>query len=178
MKKAISLSVMFTLFLVVMVAPAAAEGWFLGGGLETVSLGDDLDTVDDGSGFTFSFGYRSSPKFELDILWGASLHDVQLGGEAGYGRFLIGGKLIFLDPASLQPYLTAGLASHAITFDLFEDITGTGLYIGAGVDIYVNPNNRISVGIRNSKWEGEDSVFKYDADTGIVTIVYNYLFVQ
>ena len=178
MKKSILFALMVMLFASVAAAPAQAGTWYLGGGFESISLGDDLDVVDNSTGFTFSFGYRASPQFELDFLWGASVHDVQAGGEAGYGRFLMGGKLIFLDPGSVQPYLTGGLASHAISFDFFDDITGSGLYIGAGIDVYLDPSNRVSLGVRNGKWEGEDSGFTYDVDTGMFTIVFNHLFMN
>ena len=175
-------NVLFVVTLMVMIlafvaAPAWAKGWYIGGGIESVSLGDDLSDVDTGAGFGFSFGYKFSPLFALDFLWGATLHDDNLsGGEAAQGNFLVGGKFSFNDANNFQPYLTAGLASHAVDFDNFEEITGTGIYLGAGADIFFNQNHAINIGIRSSTWTGEDSGFEYDVTTGIFSVVYNYHF--
>ena len=159
--------------------PASGRGWYLGGGIESVSLGDDLDDVDTGSGLAISFGYRFSSLFALDFLWGGSAHEENLGGgDAAQGNFNIGAKFAFNDPNSFQPWLTAGIAGHVVDFDFFEEIDGSGLFVGFGADIFFNPNNAMSIGFRSTTWTGEDSVFEYDVTTGIFSIVYNYHFLQ
>lgn len=179
MKKITLICTMAFALVVTAASPALAEGWYLGGGLQTVSLGDDLSDVDTGSGLAITFGYRFSPLFALDFLWGGSIHDENLaGGEAAQGNFLVGAKFAFNDPNQFQPYLTVGLASYAVDFDFFEEIDGTGLYAGLGADIFFNPNNSLNLGIRSSTWTGEDSIFEYDVTTGIFSIVYAYHFVK
>ncbi len=155
-----------------------AAGWYLGGGIESVSFDDDLEGIDDGSGLVFSFGYRFSSLFALDGLWGASIHDEDAaGGEAAQGNLLGGVKLIFSDK-QFQPYVTAGLSGHAVDFDFFEEITGGGFYWGLGADIFVADKHAIGIGYRSSSWDGEDRVFDYDVTTQIFTIVYNYHFTR
>jgi len=179
MRKILILVTLVTISIALVAAPAWAEGWYIGGGIESVSFGDDLDTVDTGLGFAFSFGYKFSPLLAIDVLWGGTAHDENvLGGSVTHGSFLVGAKFSFNDPNDFQPYLTAGLSSHAVVFDFFQDIDGTGIYLGGGADIFFNKNQAISIGIRNSSWDGEDSVFKYDVTTSIFSVVYNYYYTQ
>ena len=170
--------VAFMVIILTLVAvPAWAKGWYVGGGGEAVSFGGDLGDVDAGGGFTFSFGYKFSPLFALDFLWGGTVHDENVGGgTATHGSLLAGAKFSFNDSNNFQPYLTAGLASHVVDFDYFERIDGTGVFLGAGADIFFNQNNAINIGIRSSTWTGEDSGFKYDVTTAIFSVVYNYYF--
>ncbi|MFV2081567.1 MAG: outer membrane beta-barrel protein [bacterium] len=179
MKKTLYFVTVTTIALALIAAPAWSEGWYVGGGIESVSFGDDLENVDSGRGFTFSFGYKFSPLLALDFLWGATLHDENLGGgTAAHGSFLAGGKLSFNDQNDFRPYVTAGLSSHAVDFDFFQQITGSGIYLGAGADIFLNKNQAINIGIRSSSWTGEDSFFNYDVTTSIFSVVYNYYFLK
>lgn len=155
-----------------------AAGWYLGGGVESVSFEDDLEGVDDGNGLVFSFGYRFTSLLAFDGLWGASIHDESAaGGEVAHGNLLLGLKLLFSEK-QFQPYLTGGLSSHAADFDFFEEIDGRGFYWGLGADIYAADKHSIGIGYRSSSWDGEDSVFDYDVTTQILTIVYNYHFLR
>ncbi len=169
---------LMVIILALVAAPAWAKGWYIGGGAEIVSFEDDLDFIDTGVGFGFSFGYKFSPLFSLDFLWGGTLHDDLAVLEAVHGSFLAGAKFSFNDPNSFQPYLTLGLSSHAVDFDIFEKIDGTGTFFGAGADIFINENHAINVGIKSSSWTGEDSVFEYDVTTSIFSVVYNYHFLR
>jgi opacity protein-like surface antigen len=179
MKNTLFVVTLLVIILTFAAAPAWAKGWYIGGGLEVVSFGDDLDFLDTGAGFGFSFGYKFSPLFALDFLWGGTLHDEDFAVfEAAHGSFLAGAKFSFNDPNSFQPYLTAGISSHAVDFEFFETVDGTGIFLGAGADIFINENHAINVGIRSSSWTGEDSVFEYDVTTGIFSVVYNYHFLQ
>ena len=95
-----------------------------------------------------------------------------------HGIFLIGAKVSLSAPNNFQPYLTAGLSSHAVDFDFFEIIDWTGIFLGVGADIFFDENQAINIGIRSSSWTGEDSVFEYDVTTSIFTNVYNYYLIQ
>lgn len=179
MKRVFSVCVLTVAVFCITVSPVWAKGWYIGGGIESVSFGDDLSDVDSGGGIAFSFGYKFSPLFALDFLLGGSAHDENiLGGEVAQGNFLAGAKFSFNDPNSFQPYLTVGLSSHSVDFDYFDTIDGTGVFLGLGADIYINPNNAINIGIRSSSWSGEDRFFDYDVTTGIFSVVYNYHFLQ
>jgi hypothetical protein len=179
MKKILILVLLMMVATAFFAAPTWALGWYIGGGIESVSFGEDLEDIDTGGGFAFSFGYEFSTLFALDFLWGGTIHDENLaGGEAAHGNFLVGAKFSFSDPNSFQPYLTAGLSSHVVDFDFFQEIDGSGIFIGAGADIFFSNNQAINIGIRSSSWTGEDSVFEYDVDTGIFSIVYNYYFLK
>ena len=168
-----------TVFLVLAASPAVAGNWYLGGGLESVSIEiDGDDSVDDGGGLTLSFGYQFAPTLALDFLWGASGHEDFLGGDVAYGRLLFGPKFILVASEQFKPYATIGIISNALDFDFFDTITGTGLYFGIGADYFIDSRNSIGLGIRGSSWTGEDSAFEYDMDTSIVSIVYNYHFIQ
>lgn len=161
-------------------APAWAGHWYIGGGFESVSVElEGTDVINDGSGFTFSFGYEFSPSLALDFLWGASVHDEDaLGGDVAYGRFAFGPKFSLTASPQFKPFATIGIMGNVIDFDFFDEIDGTGLYFGIGTDFYINPSNAIVLGIRVSSWTGEDTFFEYDMDTTVVSIVYNYHFVQ
>jgi hypothetical protein len=175
------LKVVTTLVAVVIfaAAPAMAGTWYIGGGLETVTLEiEGTDIVDDGSGFTLSFGYQYTPTLALDFLWGASSHSDVLNGDVAYGRFVIGPKFILAASEQFKPYATIGLISNAVNFQLFDDITGAGLYFGFGADFFINPGHSIGVGFRGSSWTGEDSLYKYDMDTSVMSVVYNYHFIM
>ena len=179
MKKEILLVVLLTAALCLAATPLWAKGWFIGGGIESVSFGEDLEDIDTGGGFAFSFGYKFSSLFALDFLWGGSIHDDNLGGgQAAQGNFLAGAKFSFNDPSNFQPYLTAGLSSHAVDFDFFEQIDGSGIFFGVGADIFFTPSHALNIGIRSSSWTGEDSVFEYDVTTSIFSVAYNYHFLQ
>jgi hypothetical protein len=179
MKKVLFIVSVTLLVTALAAAPVLARGWFLGGGIESVSFGDDLDDVDNGAGLAISFGYRFSSLFALDFLWGGSTHEESLlGGDVTHGHLNMGAKFAFNDPNQFQPYLTVGLASHVVDFDFFEEIDGSGLFAGLGADIFFNPNNALNIGIRSTAWTGEDSAFEYDVTTTIFSIVYNYHFLQ
>jgi hypothetical protein len=167
--------------LLLVAAPAMAGNWYIGGGLESVAVEiEGSNFIDDGSGFTFSFGYQYTPSLALDFLWGASNHTENgLGGDVGYGRLVIAPKFILTASEQFKPYATIGLISNAILFEMpIDDITGVGLFLGFGADFFINPGHSIGIGFRGSSWTGEDSVFKYDMDTSVMSVVYNYHFIM
>ena len=162
--------------LVVVAVPSQAGNWYVGGGIESVALGKDLDSIDPGSGLTLNFGYRFTPSpIAVDVLWGASFHE-DFGEDVIYGRFVIGPKFILISTSSFQPYLTFGLGGHALEYDNVNyDIEGTSFFLGMGFDYQFNPYHSLGVGLRVHSWEGEDNFgFTGDVTTTTLSIVYNY----
>jgi hypothetical protein len=157
-----------------------AKGWYLGGEVQLTSLGDSMvDDVETGYGFAIDFGYRFSPKFALDFLWGLSFHDED-GNDIEYMRFLGGGKLIFNDPNPLQPYLSLGLESHLIFRSILDDINGSGYYAGLGGDYYLTERSSLDFGIKHSIWTGEIDIpgTSEDLTTDTLSIAYKYHFIR
>jgi hypothetical protein len=179
MKRLFLITALSTFVFAATATTAISGNWYLGGGLETASIEvDGADTIDDGSGITFSFGYRFVPSLALDFLWGASSHQDVFGGDVAYGRFSFGPKFILTASDQFQPYLTVGIIGNVLQFDFFQDIDGSGLFFGIGADFFINSRNSIGLGIRGSSWTGEDSVYKYDMKTSVVSVVYNYHFLR
>jgi len=166
------------------VAPAAAGTWYIGGGINSVSLGGDLDEVDPGSGLAFNFGYNFSPGFALDFLLGGSGHEDPYGDTMVYGRFDIGAEFI-LSAGSMAPYFTVGLGGHVLDYDDYNSsFEGNSLYLGGGFDYYITPGHSIDVGLRFHSWSvdvREGGVIWTDvgdATTSVFTIMYNYHFIM
>lgn len=156
---------------------AHAEGWYVGGGGQTVSFGDDLESIDNGIGFLFSGGYDFDSHFGVELMSGASFHDdgITFNGYATHSYVLTGGKLS-LGNDSFSPYLVAGISLHVVDFEFFEEISGSGIYFGIGADIAISDQSKLNISFRRSNWDGEDSVFDYDVTTNMFTVAYNYYF--
>ena len=172
-----SRSVIFSLLvlcLILVSTPSWAKGWYLGGEFQLTSLGDSIvEDIESGYGFALDFGYRLSPKFALDFLWGLSFHD-EGSNNVEYMRFLGGGKLIFNDPEPLQPYLTFGLESHLIFRNILNDINGTGFYAGFGGDYYFNEKRSLDIRFTHSMWTGEIDIPSTSEDVTTDTLSVSY----
>lgn len=171
------------LFLVLAASPAIAGQWYIGGGLNTVDLGRDLDDVDPGSGLTFNFGYYFQPTFALDFVLGFSAHEDPFGDDITYGRFDIGAEFFFAPGAPAVPYLVVGLGSHVMDYDDYAtSFTGGSLFFGGGFDYYLTPGHSIDVGLRVHAWEidvesgGVVWTGVGDATTTVLSVMYNYHF--
>ena len=154
-----------------------AEGWYVGGGGQTVSFGDDLESIDNGIGGLFSGGYDFNSHLGVELMSGVSFHDdgITFNGYATHSYVLTGGKLS-LSNGAFDPYLVAGLSLHVVDFEFFEEISGSGIYFGFGADIALSDQSKLNISFRRSNWDGEDSVFDYDVKTSMVTVAYNYYF--
>jgi hypothetical protein len=160
--------------------PAWAKGWYLGGEFQLTSLGDGIvDDIDAGYGFALDFGYRFSPNFALDFLWGLSFHEEE-GNDVEYMRFLGGGRLIFNHPERLQPYITLGLEDNIIFRSLLDDIDGSGFYIGFGGDYYLNERSSLDISLKHSMWTGDIDIpsTSDDVTTDTLSISYRYHFTR
>ena len=154
-----------------------AEGWYVGGGGQSVSFGDDLRTIDNGIGILFSGGYDFDKHFGAELMSGVSFHDdgVTRFGYATNSYILAGGKFS-LGNDSFKPYLVAGISLHAVDFEFFREITGNGIYFGIGADIALSGRSKLNISFRTSDWDGDDSIVSFDVTTDMVTIAYNFYF--
>jgi len=174
------------LLVVLVAAPSAQAGqWYAGGGLNTVSLGDDLDDVDSGQGITLNFGYYFQPSFALDFVLGFSGHDEPFGDDITYSRFDIGALFAFGTPEGISPYLGVGFGSHSMDYDDFADsFTGTSLFLTGGFDYYITPGHSVDFGLRVHAWdidvESGSVIFTDvgDATTTVISVMYNYHFLM
>ena len=157
-------------------SPAIASNWYIGGGIETVSLSEDVDFVDNGGGLVFNFGIRFTRVTALDFTLSGSAHQ-EAGLDIDYGRFAIGPKFFFSD-GSFQPFATVGIMSHVLDYqNVPYQVEGGGLYLGIGCDAYFDPNNSLGVTLISAAWDAEDNFAGAgDGQTGIFRMVYNYHF--
>jgi hypothetical protein len=157
-------------------SPAVASNWYIGGGIESVSLSEDVDFVDNGGGLAFNFGIRFTRVTALDFILSGSTH--QEGPlDIDYARFAVGPKFFFSD-GSFQPFATVGIMSHVLDYkNMPYQIDGAGLFLGIGCDAYFNPNNSLGVSLISAAWDAEDNFGGAgDGETGILRIIYNYHF--
>ena len=152
--------------------PARAQTWYYGGGLDSVSLGGDF-VLDDAIGLAINVGYNFSPTIALDMVLGFSTHEQSSAGyDVDYARFSIGPKIVF-GGSTTKPWVTAGLMSNSLEDEFgIEEVDGTGLFLGLGVDISVGPG-AISIGYRSSSWDA-DSNFSgsRDGETDVLSVYY------
>ncbi len=184
MKKWHSLVVLAAL-VVFCAVPAQAGQWYVGAGLNSVSLGEDLGDIDSGLGLVFNFGYYFKPTFALDFVLGFSGHEDPFGDELLYTRLDIGAEFAFATGSSVVPYLVVGLAGNSMDYDLFtESFTGTSLFLGGGFDYYITPGHSVDFGLRFHAWEfdiesgGLIWVDVGDATTTVLSVMYNYHFIM
>jgi hypothetical protein len=176
MKKPVFVFILIIMFFTA-ASPAMASNWYIGGGFESVTLGEDVDFVDDGGGLAFNFGIRFTSVTALDFTFSSSENN-EGSLDITYGRFSIGPKFFFSD-GSFQPFATVGIMSHVLDYDsLPYQIDGAGLYLGFGCDAYFNPNHSLGVSLMGASWDAEDNFGGAgDGETGVVRIVYNYHFI-
>ena len=166
----------FVSLMLLVPSAALAGNWYLGGGIDFVSLEGDNDFVDKGGGLVFDFGYRFTRVTALDITLAASDHE-DSGYDLSYGRFSIGPKFFFSD-GKFQPFFTVGIMGHVMDYDnIFYEIEGTGLFLGFGGDIYFDDSNSLGIMAIGCGWDAEDNFgFGGDGETNIFRIVYNHHF--
>ena len=179
-------NVVLVLLVVLLLAasPAMAGTWYMGGGINSVSLGGDLDKVDSGGGIAFNFGYNFNPTFALDFLLGSSVHEDPDGYDMSYGRFDMGAEFIIPSDA-FAPYLTVGFGGHGLAYDNYSSgFEGGSIYFGGGFDYYFTPGHSMDVGLRLHSWSVDVNTGGIiytdagDATTSVLTIMYNYHFLM
>jgi hypothetical protein len=169
-------------------APLQAAGWYLGGGIISVNFGDDLDDVDRGGGITFSGGYRFDDRLSAEILAGGSYHEGSLFLDDVLQSSIMGGAKFSLGGEKFKPYGVVGISLNRLVFgdlndvdkvedlDDFDSISGPGLYLGIGADIFVAKQHVINVGFRSNRWDGENNSKNYDVRADMFSVAYNYYF--
>ncbi len=151
-----------------------AQGWYIGGGLENVRLGGDLNGITDHPGFALDFGLRMSPFVALDCVTGSSIHDAS-GVGLTYSHLTLGPKFSFPNPSTVRPYVTAGLAWHEIVFDsTYLDMSGWGYFAGAGVEGHIAPMMTLGLDARWHAWDGESGGTRYDNESVIWSLLLNF----
>ena len=124
---------MLVLFLAA-ASPAAAGNWYIGGGIEAVSLSEDVDFVEDGGGLAFNFGIRFTRVTALDFTFSAG-ENKEGGVDIEYGRFAVGPKFFFSD-GSFQPFVTVGIMNHVLDYqDVPYQIDGGGFSNNSTFDV-------------------------------------------
>lgn len=156
-------------------APASAQGFYIGGGFETVELGGEFSPISEDQGFALDFGFKTGPFFALDFMVGTSLHEENFTGVGvTYSYLTIGPKFFFPNPSPLRPYLTAGASWNDITFDtIYAEISGWGTFVGAGVEGWVGPGMTLGVDARWHDWTGDDGAFHYDGSSTVWSVLLN-----
>jgi hypothetical protein len=166
----------------------AEGGWYLGGGVDFVSFEDDLKDIDEGVGFTFSGGYRYSENWSAEILAGGSYHDADGLDDDTLQSHLMGGAKYSFGGDSFKPYGVVGFSWNRLSFgdvenvdeiddlDDFDSITGLGVYVGIGADIFVARSHAINVGFRTNRWSGDNDNTDYDVREDIFSVAYNFYF--
>ena len=92
----------FVSLMLLVPSAALAGNWYLGGGIDFVSLEGDTDFVDKGGGLVFDFGYRFQPFFTVGIMGHVMDYDNIFYEIEGTGLFLgFGGDIYFDDSNSL-----------------------------------------------------------------------------
>ena len=174
--KALKVGTILLAVLLLAAAPSMAGTWYIGGGIESVSLSEDVNFVDNGGGLAFNFGIRFTRVTALDFTLSGSAHQ-EAGLDIDYGRFAIGPKFFFSD-GSFQPFATVGIMSHVLDYqNVPYQVDGGGLYLGIGCDAYFDPNNSLGVTLISAAWDAEDNFGGAgDGQTGIFKMVYNYHF--
>jgi hypothetical protein len=170
------LGVLLLVLLFAAASPAVASNWYIGGGIESVTLGEDVDFVDNGGGLAFNFGIRFTSVTALDFTFSSSTHE-EAGVDIDYGKFGVGPKFFFSD-GSFQPFATVGIMSHVLDYqNVPYQIDGGGLFLGIGCDAYFDPNHSLGFSIISATWDAGDNFGGAgDGETGILRIVYNYHF--
>ena len=111
-----------------------------------------------GDGFTNDLGPNAAFEFGMEI----SDHRYSLppGGEASHSRVLVGFRVQDDRFPFLQPYMNLGVAYHSIIFDKLDtsyDISGFGLYGGAGADFQLTSNFSLTFGVELHWWSGSNA---------------------
>lgn len=126
-------------------------------GTETIIVPDIHDAV----GFDFRGGYGFTDAWALELNLMVSEHDGKWGGsshDVSFVSFSINGKYSFAAETTVQPYLLFGISGNAVVIENgSEDIatgeigdaslTGPGLNFGTGIDLFLNPNFSVNLGL-------------------------------
>ena len=164
----------------------ADAGWFVGGGILSVSFEDDFDTVDSEPGIGFSGGYRFDNNLSAELIANLSIHeDALFEDDILQSSFMAGAKYSFGE-SKFRPYAVIGLSLNLLEigdleeiddeddFDDLDSLSGIGLYAGFGADIFVAKQHSVNVGYRTNRWDDKDDGTRFDIQTDFFSVTYNY----
>jgi hypothetical protein len=166
MKRTVIALPLLALAVLALPLPAAAGmGPYLGFSLESVAPGGEIGAIRSDFGFAFDGGIRFNPVVALDVSLASSLHDTASDllsppvrqVALTYTRVSVGPRIFIPTNSPFEPYFTAGVAYHDLTFDSdYFDMSGWGTFAGVGFDAAVAPHHAISFAVRWHEWDGED----------------------
>lgn len=147
---------MVLVLLVAVAAPMKAHGLYLGGGLQSVSIGADLDKWADFEskiGFNLNFGIQFKPSYALDIHIGYAEPEENMTWNTvtEYTWFEIGPKFTFGVETGIQPSVTFGLGSYNLDVNV-QEFEGTGAFFGFGIEEVVGQKHSVGFFVRYSYW--------------------------
>jgi outer membrane protein W len=146
---------------------------------------DDLKDIDDGVGITFNGGYRYSESWSVELLAGGSFHDADGLADDTLQSHLMGGAKYSFGEESFKPYGVVGFSWNRLAFgdvenvdniEDFDTISGLGVYVGIGADIFVASSHAINVGFRTNRWSGDNDSTEYDVREDMFSVAYNFHF--
>ena len=164
--------------------PLFLNDWYVefGWGALASQFGDTEGEFRDGSGIFFRagwYGHESTddlgPNAALEFGMEFSDHtyyeqSLSPGIEATHSRFLAGLRVQDDRFPFLQPYMNLGVAYHSIIFDKLGtslDISGFGIYGGAGADFKLTPSFSLAFGVELHWWGGEGKLGLLQVRTGL-----------
>jgi hypothetical protein len=126
-------------------------GVYLGGALvgnivlSQVDSPGGNDFISHGGGGQLFLGIRLHPYFALEFAYAQTAHNpVQdyWGNTIDYlalHALTADGKIIFPNRSNVRPYIQVGLGYYILTQNYNDAVSGGGLQLGGGVDIWLNP---------------------------------------
>ncbi|MFV2081933.1 MAG: outer membrane beta-barrel protein [bacterium] len=160
-------------------APARAENWYFGGGLDFagVESAQPFLTDQNGFGLILNGGYRFTENISLDVAISSLALEDTGGADITYSIFSIGPKIDFMSVYNngWSPWVLFSLTSHALSWDrFFDEVEGTGISFALGADFRVTYSGVIQVALRTHSFDGEWNFngVDYDTDTSELTVSY------
>ena len=124
-----------------------------------------------GHEFTNELGPNAAFEFGMEFSDHAYDDPARPGvNEATHSRILAGLRLQDDRFPFLQPYMNLGVAYHSIVFDGPDtslDISGLGIYGGAGADFKLTPSFSLAFGVELHWWGGEVNLGLLQVRTGL-----------
>jgi hypothetical protein len=176
-RKSVFLFMVFAILgALVMTVPAAAGGLYLGGGFQSNTFSNYLQTNwshKSAIGWNVNAGLRLSDKTAIDAAYGTSKHDKASGAKSKFTWIEFGPKFFFNTDSKIQPYVTLGAGSYDIDINGVE-YSGTGGFAGAGIEERGGRNHVVGIFIKGNIWQ-DDSPY-LEAVTLSGGLNYSYYF--
>ena len=103
------------------------------------------DFISHGGGGQLFLGVRLHPYFALEFGYAQTAHN-PVEDPSGYNvSFLalhaltVDAKIIFPNRSNVRPYVQAGVGYYILTHEYQDAVSGGGIQLGGGIDIWLNP---------------------------------------